>query len=451
MANFHLFAFLHKFMDVIFHSPLQLIIFQPKHHFLREDVMKYSAILSILLVLIVSMFISCDRNPADGNAPKNEITIDLPFQLAIPAHIKDQVQFAKASVSAEDMDTIWTDLTVTEEYVEGVIKNVPAGEDRHFEIFVYDPDSTLTYYGDAYADIQPGKTITLEIVLKPMTTTGTVIIIGYFGEAEGEYIVFCDYSPGNIYRMKPDGKQVVQLTFSDHRDFWPVISPKGDRIVFVRDLGDSYNYNRQIFSMKPDGSDLKRLTFSGVENNNPMFYLDGQKIVYRYRVNYGESGNIYIMNTDGSDTVNVTNDLINPYKPYGAFDEKIYFVTHPPEQGRIYRINSDGTNLEQLSDLVVGAHTPVMFVNDNQNILFDTPGYPNQIGMADFPEFSNVIQLTNGPDINQFSLSPDGNKIIYTAGNDNYSLQVHILDLRTNQITNLGIHACHAFWYNLYF
>lgn len=408
--------------------------------------MKYSAILSILLVLIFSTFNFCDRNPADGNPPGNEVTIDLPFQLAIPAHIKDQVQFAKASVSAEDMDTLWTDLTVTEEYVEGVIKNIPAGKDRHFEIFVYDPDSTLTFYGDAYADIQPRKTITLEIILKPMTTTGTVIIIGYFGEPEEGYIVFCDYSPGNLYRMRTDGKNVVQLTFSTHRDLWPIVSPGGDQIVFVRNLGDSYNYNYHIFSMKPDGSDLKRLTYSGVENNMPMFYLDGQKIVYRHRSNYTDSADIFMMHLDGSDPVNITKGQINPYYPNGGFDEKIYFVTHPPEQGRIYRINPDGTNLEQIGDLVVGAHNPMLFFDDNQKILFDTPGIPNQLAQADFPSLINVLQLTNSADLGHHALSPDGKNVVYTSGNDNNNLFISIINLNTREIKNLSIKGFHVFW-----
>jgi hypothetical protein len=398
------------------------------------------------MVLIVSMFYSCDRNPTDGNPPKNEVTIDLPFQLAIPAHIKDQVQFAKASVSAEDMDTLWTDLTVTEEYVEGVIKNVPAGEDRHFEIFVYDPDSTLTYYGDAYADIQPGKTITLEIVLKPMTTTGTVIIIGYFGEPDKEFIVFCDFSPGNIYRMRVNGKDIVQLTFSQQRDAFPIITPDGSRVIFVRNLGDWNEYNYHIFSMKPDGSDLQRLTHSGVENNAPMFYLDGQKIVYRHRADYTGSGEIFMMNLDGSDPINVTKGQINPYYPNGGFDEKIYFVTHPTEQGRIYRINPDGTNLEQVGDLVVGAHNAILFYDNNQKLLFDTPGYPNQLAKADYPSFSNIIQLTDGLDINQHALSPDGKKVVYCAGVDHYSQYIYIIDLFTDEITRLGVKGHHAFW-----
>ena len=243
--------------------------------------MKYSAILSILLVLIVSMFFSCERNPADGNPPKNEITIDLPFQLAIPAHIKDQVQFAKASVSAEDMDTIWTDLTVTEEYVEGVIKNVPAGEDRHFEISVYDPDSTLTYYGDAYADIQPGKTITLEIVLKPMTTTGIVIIIGYFGEVEGEYIYTWNFgdSDHNIYRYNMQTSLLEKLTSGTEFRF-PVFMPRYHKIGHI-------DWSTQEFwLMDPDGGN-PQFRFHLMHQWQKPHYCDMTRKFYYYIFDQG--------------------------------------------------------------------------------------------------------------------------------------------------------------------
>ena len=117
------------------------------------------------------------------------------FQIQITTEVRSFVNFASARVTAPGIDTIKTDLTVTPTHVEGVIEDVPAGNNRYFEIFVFDKDSILTFYGSKYADVFAGLITKVEIILQPVVDVGTVIIIGYFGTPKKEKIVYFFSAP----------------------------------------------------------------------------------------------------------------------------------------------------------------------------------------------------------------------------------------------------------------
>jgi hypothetical protein len=78
-------------------------------------------------------------------------------------------------------------------------------------------------------------------------------------------------------------------------------SPSGSKIAFhSAPDGDTFD----IYTINPDGSGLTKLTTAGTERN-PAWQPDGSKIAF----NSHRDGNaeIYVMNADGSDQVNVTN------------------------------------------------------------------------------------------------------------------------------------------------
>ena len=53
-------------------------------------------------------------------------------------------------------------------------------------------------------------------------------------DPQGKYIYFNSNRSGTmqLYRMKPDGSGVKQLTFDELNDWFPHISPDGKKIVF---------------------------------------------------------------------------------------------------------------------------------------------------------------------------------------------------------------------------
>jgi len=175
---------------------------------------------SRFIFIVLFAFIFCQKQPTQTqhDQPNNIQATDIAFKFQIPPEIQTYVHYSLAQVTASDMDTIRTPLEVSTTYVEGVIENVPAGKNRYFEIFVFDRDSTLTYYGSKYADVYAGFVVQVEIILQPAIDTGTVIIIGYFGTPKKEKIVYStfDYQQpwddGEIYICNPNFTNIVQLT-----------------------------------------------------------------------------------------------------------------------------------------------------------------------------------------------------------------------------------------------
>ena len=74
---------------------------------------------------------------------------------------------------------------------------------------------------------------------------------------------------GDIYTIRRDGTQRLRLTHPhDGRDSWPSWSPRGDRIVFARELSIGAF---DLFTMRPNGSGERRLT-RGVGRPPPRFW-----------------------------------------------------------------------------------------------------------------------------------------------------------------------------------
>ena len=153
--------------------------------------MKKAALLSAL-VLFIGFSCQTGSDPNDGFPDAtSEVTLAFP----VSADIRHLVVSAEARVSATDMDTIVAELTVTDDAVEGIIEDIPAGADRHFEVFVYDENEDVTYYGNTNANVIGGETIVLNIVLYPQGPgTGTVIINGTFGDTESGLVAYWPFS-----------------------------------------------------------------------------------------------------------------------------------------------------------------------------------------------------------------------------------------------------------------
>jgi Tol biopolymer transport system component len=193
--------------------------------------------------------------------------------------------------------------------------------------------------------------------------------------------------PGyDIFKANVDGTGLQRLTSGDGYDAEATIGPSG-RIVFtsVRD-GDM-----EIYSMNGDGSDVRRLTNRPGPDGGPFFSRDGKQIVFRGRPTQGpeltdylgllKDGlwrptqlEIYVMNSDGSNVRQVTRNGHASFAPYFTPDGKrIIFASnqHDPK-GRdfdLYLINVDGTGQERITWNPTFDSFP-MFSPDGKRLVF---------------------------------------------------------------------------------
>lgn len=180
--------------------------------------------------------------------------------------------------------------------------------------------------------------------------------------------VWAVYPSFDVFTAKADGSDLKQLTTTPGYDAETTITLDGKKLVFtsMRD-GDL-----DIYSMDADGKNVKRLTDELGYDGGPFWSYDGKQIVYRAHHPKTDEAKadymnllkqnlirptvleIWVMNADGSNKRQVTNNGKANFGPYFFPDGKriIFSSNIDDPRGRnfdLYKINVDGTGLERIT------------------------------------------------------------------------------------------------------
>ena len=234
-------------------------------------------------------------------------------------------------------------------------------------------------------------------------------------------IVFVSNRDGNneIYVMKTDGTEAVNVTNNSANDSEPSWSPDGNRIVFVsdRDGGD-----RNIYILAIDTLEITRLTSDTDNNRNPVWSPNGNKIAFSS--DRFSDYDIMTMNADGSDQIQVTFDEADETDPTWSPDSnQIAYVSGESGNLDIYVISaSDGSPILTLTSDGNNDYDPAWLNRNDANLLAFTS---NRFGDYDIfvinpSDGSGLTQITtDGSNETEPEWSPDGNSIIFVSDRDN--------------------------------
>jgi Tol biopolymer transport system component len=185
-----------------------------------------------------------------------------------------------------------------------------------------------------------------------------------------------------------------------------------------------------VFSINPNGTGELDLTLeNGYSDERPSASADGQHVVFQsFR---DEGWNIFSMNADGSNQVDLTNTKFEPnhiinFEPAWSPDgSKVAFMRQEGGRQDIWLVNANGTGQADITKSLALYATAPEFSPDGSKILFIgagptpccTTAYNNDIWVMD-ANGSNAKQLTTtdfptqntGP-----TWSPDGLKIAYST------------------------------------
>ena len=117
--------------------------------------------------------------------------------------------------------------------------------------------------------------------------------------SDGSRIVFASNSDGsmNLYTMHADGTDIQQVTHTDHSyNGGPFFSPDNRRIIFRADR--SKPNDLQIFMVNADGLDEDQLTNNGAINWAPYWHPNGKVIAYTTSLHGHAHYEIYLMNIE---------------------------------------------------------------------------------------------------------------------------------------------------------
>ena len=131
---------------------------------------------------------------------------------------------------------------------------------------------------------------------------------------DGNRLVFRSFGKNGqgLRIMNLETRAVTTLT-SDYDNF-PLWSPRGDLIMFARQIDGAYD----IFTIKPDGTSLKRLTNGKGNDAHMSWSFDGESIAFA--------------------------------SSRMGFKDEVAYTDAPQPYGEIFVMRCDGTHVEQLTD-----------------------------------------------------------------------------------------------------
>ena len=186
---------------------------------------------------------------------------------------------------------------------------------------------------------------------------------------DGQRIVFTSNRDGHfmhgiptdeIYVMDANGRNQQNLTNNPSYETSPSWSPDGKRIAF--DSNRDGRFNWEIYVMDADGGNVQRLTNNPDPNEHPddrypSWSPDGKRIVFSARReghvvhNLDTTYEIYVMDVDGGNPQNLTNNRIFDWFPsWSPEGERITFVSRRDGNSEIYVMDADGGNQQNLSN-----------------------------------------------------------------------------------------------------
>ena len=278
------------------------------------------------------------------------------------------------------------------------------------------------------------------LILASVVTLGlTLLMAAVEAQAQIAFMSRRDGKP-EIYVMDADGKNLRRLTNNRDNDWWPSWSPDGKRIVFVSERDG----NREIYVMDADGGNPQNLTNQPAEDWYPSWSPDGKRIAFMslrdgHIIDFAPTYEIYVMDADGGNPQNITNDRNDDrYPSWSPDSERIVFVSQRPGHFKskflityeIYVMDADGGNQQRLTENRQNDFYP-SWSPDGERIAFEA----DRKGDFENPEIyvmdadgKNQQRLTENrrSDLRP-AWSPDGKRIAFVSWRDG-NPEIYVMD-----------------------
>jgi Tol biopolymer transport system component len=192
-----------------------------------------------------------------------------------------------------------------------------------------------------------------------------------------------------------------------------------------------------------NGDNIRRLTYDFGSNFAPEISPDGSRIVFASTV--GGDQNIWVMNSDGSGPIQITEDTRDDIDPTWSPDgTRISFTSSSSGSGNLMIINADGSGLRQITK-GINVEGRNDWSPDGRHLTFyaGDPGDKNvyvvDTSCSDLPsgcDPSQLRQLTNGGNNKAPGFSPDGIWVTFASQMDGDN-EVFIMKLDGTEIYQL--------------
>jgi Tol biopolymer transport system component len=212
----------------------------------------------------------------------------------------------------------------------------------------------------------------------------------------GEWLAFGSQAAADVYVISANGETVRNLSDLKGRDDFQTWSPDGKSLLFT----SSREGNLAIYRVDIDGGEPVRLTALGGNSSRPDWSPDGSKIAFMADHDGGDV-EIYVIGVEGGNVVRLTNSKgFDGYPAWSPDGSKIAFSSLRDGDNEIYAMNADGSeqvNLTNSPDSQEAIRGDFAWSPDGRQILY----HSDKTGNADIyvmdADGQNQTNLTNNP------------------------------------------------------
>ena len=142
----------------------------------------------VVMVAVILTVIGCGNRNSESLSGIAMEDRAMAITLSIPPEDAKKTSKAVAVLSADEMDTIESELFIGESSVSGTISSIPLGAGWHIQVKLFNRDNVMFYYGNGNVDVLSDEPVYVDISLQPVV--GTVIINGSIDESSDKEHLF---------------------------------------------------------------------------------------------------------------------------------------------------------------------------------------------------------------------------------------------------------------------
>ncbi|HXG08499.1 MAG TPA: Calx-beta domain-containing protein [Gemmataceae bacterium] len=235
-------------------------------------------------------------------------------------------------------------------------------------------------------------------------------------------------------RSRPRPRIRPQLEALEDRTL-PAFPGTNGLIAFSSIVNGPFGPHADIFTMNPDGTNLVNLTNSPRDDAWATWSPDGTKIAFAS--NRDGDFEIYVMNADGTNQVRLTNNNAIDYQPTWSPDStQIAFTSLRDGNAEIYVIDTDGTNETRLTNNLANDLEPT-WSPDGTKIVFTSDRDGNFEIYVMNPNGTGQTNITNNPAADtEADWSPDGSRFAFASNRDGNG-EIYVMNADGSGVTRL--------------